>query len=160
MLRINYTTYDNRREQDTINLQTRPHVVITGQNDRDKHPYWYAELLLLFHLRVRHVGPLSKSTEIQRVNIAFVRWLDLDLGRKGGWKVQRLHRVAYSDGSKPKAFGFINPDVIVRGVHLIPAFNAGATEDYLGPSKLARPHAPKDDHTDWMFYYVGMYVYF
>lgn len=155
VIRVNYTTYDNRREQDVINPRSRPHAMVLAKNSDNEHPYWYAEVLSIFHLRVRHLGQQSKSTEVRRIDAAFVRWLDLDEKCKGGWKAQRLQRIGYLD-SNADAFGFLNPNLIIRGVHLIPAFDAGATENYLKPSKLGRPYAPKDDHTDWLYYYIGM----
>jgi hypothetical protein len=55
------------------------------------------------------------------------------------------------------AFGFLDPNLVVRGVHLIPAFYHGRTEEYLAPS-IARPLS--DEDTDWVYFYIAMYVYF
>ncbi|KAF7293674.1 hypothetical protein MIND_01147400 [Mycena indigotica] len=51
------------------------------------------------------------------------------------------------------AFGFLDPQVVVRGCHLIPAFSHGRTTEYL-PKSIARPEAASDQ--DWRFYYVNM----
>jgi len=57
------------------------------------------------------------------------------------------------------AFGFVDPDNIIRGVHLIPAFAFGSTDELLGPSKARRKldGAPNGYH-DWNYYFVNMYV--
>ncbi|KAG6886497.1 hypothetical protein C0992_003708 [Termitomyces sp. T32_za158] len=40
-LRINYTTYDNRREQDTINPNRQSDVMfLADEDDQHAHPYW------------------------------------------------------------------------------------------------------------------------
>ena len=54
-------------------------------------------------------------------------------------------------------FGFINPDLVVHGVHIIPALTFGYTEELLGPSQA---HCQKDNmkDADWKYHYVNMYV--
>jgi len=77
-LRVNYTTYDLRREQDSINPRTHPDVMVlsgeTAEDTDDAHPYWYARVIGIYHARVRHIGPLSKSSEPQRLEFLRVRW--------------------------------------------------------------------------------------
>ncbi|EIW78902.1 hypothetical protein CONPUDRAFT_59092 [Coniophora puteana RWD-64-598 SS2] len=54
-LRINYTTYDVWREQDTINPRSRADLMVLAQDlqpDSNSHPYWYACLLYIFHVDV------------------------------------------------------------------------------------------------------------
>ncbi|KAG1896093.1 uncharacterized protein F5891DRAFT_1193535 [Suillus fuscotomentosus] len=56
---------------------------------------------------------------------------------------------------EPGAFGFLNPHQIICGVHLIPAFAYGHTDELLLPS-IARPL--HENNEDWKFYYVNMFV--
>ncbi|TFK16733.1 hypothetical protein FA15DRAFT_761328 [Coprinopsis marcescibilis] len=50
---INYTTYDNRHDYDTINPKTHPDVmVLSPADDHDVDPFWYACVLGVFHTRV------------------------------------------------------------------------------------------------------------
>ena len=131
-------------------------MVLAGEDEdnvADYHPYWYAHVLLIFHVKIWHVGPQAKSAESQHLNILFVRWFGHDL-KKGGWKTQRLHRLRFIEGNDGEAFGFIDPSRVIRGVHLMPAFAYGTTSDLLGPSKVARPYQAVDK--DWACYYVGM----
>jgi hypothetical protein len=53
----------------------------------------------------------------------FVRWFTTDLGKpnQGGWESKQLYQVRFVDGDDG-AFGFLDPQEIIRGVHLIPAF--------------------------------------
>lgn len=67
MLRVNYTTYDMRRAQDSLNPRVPGHadiMVLSPENEdenNDPHPYWYARIIGIFHAHVRHIGPDSKS---------------------------------------------------------------------------------------------------
>ena len=58
-----------------------------------------------------------------------------------------------SDEGEPEAFGFINPEDVIRGVHVIPAFCYGRTKNLLPPS-IACNKSENDE--DWDWYYVNM----
>ena len=47
---------------------------------------------------------------------------------------QLQHLEFFNQDNLIDAFGFIGPDCIIRGAHIIPAFVYGATEALLGPS--------------------------
>lgn len=145
-----------RRAQDSMNPRTHADVMVLSREiDKDEengHPYWYARIIGIFHANVRHVGPTSKFSDPQRIEFLWVRWFGRDMGYRAGWKAHRLHRVGFIDDN---SFGFLNPKEVIRGVHLIPAFEHGRTSDYLARS-IARQ--PSEKHEDWAYYYVGMYV--
>lgn len=157
VVRVNYTTYDNRREQDTINPRTWPNIMMLSSEDgEDGHPYWYAHVLEIFHASVLHVSPQSKSLQPQWMEFMLVRWFGRDMTKLGGWKSQQLHRIGFVSGDSTP-FGFMDPARIVRAVHLIPAFAHLETTGLLGPSQIARPYVVDgDDHSDWRYYYVAM----
>jgi hypothetical protein len=90
VLRVNYTTYDLRRSQDSINPCTHPNIMLLS-HDNEPHPYYYARVIGIFHVDVIHTGPLSKSPHNQRVDFLFIRWFGLDLDHNAGWIAQRLH---------------------------------------------------------------------
>ncbi|KAF8133545.1 hypothetical protein K438DRAFT_2128296, partial [Mycena galopus ATCC 62051] len=74
-------------------------------------------------------------------------------------KRKRLHRVEFLPASDAQAFGFLNPDEIIRGSHLIPAFAHGRTEELLAHDSIGR--LPRDGLTklqDWRYYYVNFFV--
>ena len=156
VLRINYTTYDNRRAQDTINPCTRPDIMtLSGENEEGDHahPFWYARVLGIYHVRVLHTGKFSKSSQLQTMQFLHVRWFGHHVNHRSGWKACHLHRVAFIDGDS-EPFGFVDPAHVIRATHLIPAFAFRETEDLLGPSKIARREIDGDE--DWRFYYVSM----
>ena len=68
----------------------------------------------------------------------------------------RLPKVGFVEVMDDDAFGFLDPDLIIQGSHLIPAFHCGRTRDlmpYNGPT-FARTTDEKDD---WTNFYVNMY---
>jgi len=57
----------------------------------------------------------------------WVRWFEYDYGWKAGLKRRRLHRVRFVPQGEAHAYGFLDPDDVIRGAHLIPAFAHGQT---------------------------------
>jgi hypothetical protein len=158
-----------RRARDSINPRTHPDIMLLSGEDRDDsdpHPYWYARVLGIYHVEVRHDHPNAVSSEVQVLEFLWVRWLGQDADYNTGSIGRRLYRVGFvpddlidlDDPSEASgAFGFIDPAEVIRGVHLIPAFAYGKTDGLLGPS-IARPL--KDDDQDWQYFYVNMYYFF
>lgn len=163
ILRINYTTYDLRRAQDSLNPRIPGHadvMVLSPENEdenEDPHPYWYARILGIYHTNIRHIGSSSTSPEPQKINFLFVRWFGRDPDPKPGWKANRLIRLGFVPGNDGSAFGFLDPSQVIRPVHLIPAFKWGCVTKYLPHSPIAR--VIKDPDSDWQLYYNGMYVF-
>ena len=85
ILRINYTTYDLRRAQDSINVRTHLYIMTLGHEDKEEemkhHPYWYAKVLGIFHVNVRHLGRI----ETKRMEFLWVHWFGYDLDYKGSF---------------------------------------------------------------------------
>ena len=159
-LSVNYTTYDLRREQDTINPLTRSDILVLSHEDEKTHPYWYARVVHVFHVFVQvRENEHSPFLEPTRMNVLFVRWFGRDMDYPSGWSAKRPHRLrffGYRDTSAD-AFGFIDPDSVIRGVHLIPAFAFGSTDDLLGPSKARRKlDGAPNAYDDWNYYYVNV----
>lgn len=154
LLRVNYTTYDLRREQDTINPLSRADIMVLSQEDERTHPYWYARVVKIFHIMVEHredhFSPFAKPA---RMDVLFVRWFQLDSNFNAGWDAKRLYRVQFFENDRSgDAFGFIDPNLVVRGVHLIPAFAYGETDN------PEHPLGARLQDVDWRYSYVNMYV--
>ncbi|TCD61874.1 hypothetical protein EIP91_007802 [Steccherinum ochraceum] len=80
------------------------------------------------HAAVLHrVNGQLPTTRI--VEFLLVRWLRLHTIWKGGFEARRLHRIEFLPESDANAFGFLDPDNVIRGSHLIPAFAYGLQED-------------------------------
>lgn len=129
-------------------------------SDQTTHPFLYARVLGIFHVHVYRAGlDLSGAddTEPQLMQVLWVRWFDLDLRAPGGFKACRLHRLMWAD-EQHGAYGFVSPEDVLRGVHLIPAFAFGTT-----PSMAAGADDAQDDSLDseemeqeWKLHYVNM----
>ncbi|TBU29742.1 hypothetical protein BD311DRAFT_833804, partial [Dichomitus squalens] len=161
-IRINHTTYDMRREQDTVNPRTHADIMLLSP-DSDDFPFWYACVLNIFHANVRYDGPGSTrmTQKWHRVDFVWVRWFERDTSYRSGFQHRRLPRLQFQDAHDPDnvPFGFVDPDDIIRSAYLIPAFEHGGTTELLGASKLARRLKDDgDDDDDWRYFYVCMYV--
>lgn len=158
VLRVNYTTYDLRRAQDSLNPRTHADIMVLSPqkecDDDEDHPYWYARIVGIFHVNVLHTGPDSHSREPQRMEFLFVRWFGRDLTPTAGWSTKRLHRLGFVPGNDVDAFGFLDPQQCIRAVHLMPAFAWGRVTSLLPPSVIAR--SLTNNYEDWQLYYLGM----
>ncbi|KAF7983682.1 hypothetical protein HWV62_19591 [Athelia sp. TMB] len=145
---FNYTTYDVRRDQDTISANTTRNTIMTlsheDPND-DPHPYWYARVIGIYHAMVMYGSGPPK-----RFEFLHIRWFGRDLEWPSGTAKLRLDRIGYvPPGVDSEPFGFLDPNYVLRACHLIPAFCEGKSADLLGPSSA------RDFPTgDWINYYV------
>ncbi|KAG6884335.1 hypothetical protein C0992_006502, partial [Termitomyces sp. T32_za158] len=146
-LRINYTTYDNRREQDTINPSRHSDVMfLADEEDHNAHPYWYFRVVKIFHALAR----LKTGQEFQRIEFLWGRWYGFDYEVQSGFPVKRMHQIGFMNGDD--AFGFANPSDVLRAVHLIPCFGGPRIDYLLGPSMARRID---EENLDYERYYVN-----
>jgi hypothetical protein len=72
-LRINYTTYNVRRDQDTINPRNHADVMmLSPEDDPGAHPYWYARVLGVFRAQVISFHPLANTTCTGPLDLEFL----------------------------------------------------------------------------------------
>lgn len=71
---------------------------------------------------VQHTGPVGESNRPERMDLLWVHSMGRDLERDSGWGACRLHAVGSLPDADDSAYGFLDPQEAVRGVHLIPAF--------------------------------------
>ncbi|TEB31567.1 hypothetical protein FA13DRAFT_1590707, partial [Coprinellus micaceus] len=128
LLRINYTTYDVRREQDVIHLDTpQCNVLLLNSAVRDprggpKHPYIYARVIGIFHANVSYIGQLpngSFSYTPHRIDFCWAHWYWFNEASEEF----ALDRVSPYPLDRPEALSFFDPADILRAVHLIPQFS-------------------------------------
>ncbi|KAF8235257.1 hypothetical protein L208DRAFT_1257867, partial [Tricholoma matsutake] len=71
-------TYDMWCSQDSINPHTHPNIMTLSHEDNgeasDPHPYSYGRVIGIFHTEVRHVGPLSSSSDPKWMDFLWVQW--------------------------------------------------------------------------------------
>lgn len=127
-------------------------------NEHQKHPYWYGRIMGILHAMVQYNGPWSCSVDPQCMEFLWVQWYGWDLEHVGGWKAKHLHCVGFVYGEDPAVFGFLDPQEVICGIHLIPAFAHGRTADLLPSSSMACTQC--ENHEDWQHFYVSMSVNF
>lgn len=159
-LRVNYTSYDMRRDQDTINPSTHPDVIMYSP-DPDHHQFLYARVLGIFHANVYRAGADLTGAEdspLQREHVLWVRWFDLDTSARGGFSACRLHRLKWG-GHDDGGYGFIAPEDVLRGAHIIPAFAHGTQPMQQAPFGALEARREDDDpeeHEEWRFHYMNL----
>lgn len=160
-IHVNYTSYDIRLGEDSIHPRMHPDIMTLKHREADPHPFSYARVLSVFHIQVQHDELSPEATEL---DVLWVRPFSVDGTHYGGMKQKRFTRLSFMDG--PDSFGFLDPDEVIRGSHIIPAFAYGCAPDLLGRT-IARQafHMdildkdftwPKEpDLDDYQYYYVN-----
>ncbi|KZT44670.1 hypothetical protein CALCODRAFT_412989, partial [Calocera cornea HHB12733] len=95
-MRVNYTTYDLQRANDYLNpISDHSYVMMLSGVPDDPHPYWYAQVLRIFHVDI--VCPALNILDPQRMDVLFVRWFggDPDEDYTSGWDSFQLNRVGF-----------------------------------------------------------------
>lgn len=155
--RFNYTTYDGRREQDSIGTRKNANVMMLAhEDDPSGHGLWYARVVGVFHCRVIHNTPSAAlGVRAKDMEFLWVRWLGLQSDHEYGWKAKDLPKVGFIDErvDDTMAFRFLNPSEVIRAVHLIPSFAEGKGNNGM-PHTIARPSA--ENNLDWNYFYVNM----
>lgn len=153
LLRVNYTTYDLRREFDTINPRAdRQDIMLLSDQDVENHPYRYARVLGIFHANIMYTGPGSNDFLSRRMEFLWVRWFELlhDRTTAKGWEQRVLDTVRFLPMADEDAFGFVDPADVLRGCHLIPSFHDGVLHaDGVAMSRCA------GDADDWKCYCIN-----
>ena len=157
VLCINYTSYDMKQEQDSLNPCTHANIMMLLYNDNsNRHSYWYVHIIGLFHVIFCHPSSINPL----KFDVVQVCWYgkDPDSRYHSGWRTHCLPQVGFveytKDDSSSPAFGFVNPEHIIQGVHLIPAFHHGVTNKLLPPWNSS--HLPSEGDVDFNFFYVNM----
>lgn len=129
-------------------------MVMSQEAGPNAHQFWYARVLGVFHARVVHSGPATVNRSTQHVKFLWVQWFGMDVDHRYGLKAARLPKIGFVPDTDPLAFGFLDPSLVVRGTHLIPAFFDGRTPSLL--TALPTAGRPLDEMDDWAAYYVNV----
>ena len=152
LLRVNYTTYDVHRAQESVNPRTDHRDIILLSCQPSTHPFCYARVLGIYHANVIYVGPGFKDYQPRRIEFLWVRWFEV-LDHSAGWDHNSLNSVMFPPMASADAFGFVDPTDVLRCCHIIPAFTDGQVHpDGVSLSRNAR------DGNDWKRYYVNRWV--
>jgi len=77
------------------------------------HPYWYAQVLGIYHAPVSTTHPAALKYSTQLMEFLWVRWLGAEPGYHSGSRVARLPKVGFVEDADQDAFGFLDPDLII-----------------------------------------------
>jgi hypothetical protein len=159
ILHINYTTYDVRRAQDTVNPNTDHQDImllshLQDDHDRDSsvHQYKYARVLGVYHTNVIYTGSGMLDYRARRMEFLWVRWFENvnEISVQDSWSTGQLDVLKFPDMYHEDAFGFVDPTHVVRAFHALPRFARGLRHpDEIGISECAR------DSKDWKMYYAN-----
>ncbi|KAH7917705.1 hypothetical protein BV22DRAFT_1025919 [Leucogyrophana mollusca] len=154
LLRINYTTYDVRREQDVINPRTEHCNVMFLSKDDSEHHFCYAKVLGIYHANVIYVGQGMADYRSRHMEFLWVRWYEM-VGSEAGstGSDTELDTVQFVPMAEVDAFGFVDPSDVMRSCHLIPAFSTGK----LHSDGIAMSYCAQDGN-DWKSYYINRFV--
>lgn len=127
-LQVNYTTYNMWRKYDIINPRKHANVM-TASPDLDAstgalptgHPFAYARVLGIFHADIVQIGA-GHAVSTYTVQFLYIHWYHCDTHFKDGFKHRRLHCISLLPPDDPNTFGFLDPDDVIRGCHIIPGF--------------------------------------
>ncbi|KAG1767582.1 hypothetical protein EV702DRAFT_930047, partial [Suillus placidus] len=110
--------------------------------------YRYAKVLGIHHVNVVRTGNVYES---HRFKFLYVQWYEPV--ESHAWETHTLGHVRFVPLANPNAFRFVDPGLILRACHIIPAFSQGQHElSGCGISSLA------GDKNDWHQYYVNSFA--
>ncbi len=79
------------REQDTVNPRTGSDIMMLAPEDeRDDHPYWYAQVIGIYHVLVRNKNDPDPSASKQ-IDFLWIQWYGIDNEYRSGFRAKRLH---------------------------------------------------------------------
>lgn len=154
-MRINFTTYDVRREQDIIHAGTShcDVMVLNSNSSQSEHPFLYARVLGIYHANVIYPDADMADYRPHRLEFVWVRWYERDHSLSAGYTSKRLDRVHFPPMIHEDSFGFLDPDDILRACHIIPALSQGRLHtDGRGISHCAQ------DSQDWRAYHINRWA--
>lgn len=157
--RIYYTTYDVQRKYDTVNPTSHPDIMVRSP-DTGEHanPYWYARVIAVYHANIWTTNPaVIDGDNVRRMDFLFVRWFGEEPDYSFGFRQARLPKIGFVPSSDEYAFGFLDPRHVVRGCHLVPAFNGGRTSELLPTDHSVARILEGAAVDDWVNFYVNVY---
>ncbi|KAF5316669.1 hypothetical protein D9619_006659 [Psilocybe cf. subviscida] len=156
---VYYTSYDLQRQCDTINPHSHPDIMLRSPVAGGDDPYWYARVIGVYHANIWvENSAIPEGRNARRMDFLWVRWFGEVPGYRSGIRRARLPKVGFVESTDDYAFSFIDPANVIRGCHLIPAFNDGRSSALLPhPRSAARRLNPQDDD-DWSNFYVNIFV--
>ena len=115
------------------------------------HPFHYARVLGIFHADIISILPDGEAS-VQKLEFLWVHWYQRDVAYKAGFQHRCLHHLELASVDSPSACGFLNPDNVIWGIHLIPGFAHGLRTVPAHGSTTPTFDSPG---LDWRYYYMN-----
>lgn len=160
IMRLKYTTYDARRDEDVIHLDTdQCNLMLLKENysptspPNRSQPFHYCKVIAMLHAEVGYAGNFGRSEDgkdytYYTMEFLWVRWYDVQEASDN----LDLHQAVLRPIEEPGSHSFIDPLHALRACHIIPRFKDGLKySDGVGKSKLVQ------DGSDWNRYYINRY---
>ncbi|EAU81343.2 hypothetical protein CC1G_07273 [Coprinopsis cinerea okayama7 len=161
LLRVKYTTYDARIDEDLIHLGTDNHNIMVHNPDYQHgsggHPYRYGKVIGIYHANFDlrslvdpSIAHLVSDKPPLTTEFLWVRWYR-HLPPQTSFHMDRLE---FEELTEPDSTTFICPSNVIRACHIIPRFTIGPKypAGHGGTSKFA------GDEDDWNSYYVNRFA--
>ncbi|ESK84013.1 hypothetical protein Moror_11534 [Moniliophthora roreri MCA 2997] len=137
------------------------HTDIMMLSGNYNHPYLYGHIVGVYHATIMDVSVPLWECKAVNADFLYIRWYKL-VTPSWSWSDKQLPKLQFVDSTDPDAFGFVDPADVIRGVHIILAFNDGATDELLPSDSVVRVmevYVNKEwqvETSDWCYYYVNM----
>ena len=156
IMRIKYTTYDARRDEDIIHLDTeQTNVMLLNpaySYGSPIHPFSYGKVIAILHAEVAFVGDIARQGAeyvYYPIEFLWVRWYKILPSSSNS----ELDKVELLPIDHTGAHSFIDPSQVLRACHIVPDFESGVRyQDGRGKSEVA------NDRADWDKYFIHRYV--
>lgn len=155
-MRLKYTTYDTRRDEDIIHIETDQCNIMVLNPDysypaTSTHPFRYGKVLGILHADVGYIGSIGRTGgqyAFTPMEFLWVRWYKvLPTSEHYG-----LDRVKPLPVDEPGSLTFIDPLEVVRACHIVPHFDSERQfPNGVGKSALAQ------DRLDWNEYFINRF---
>lgn len=158
IIRIKYTTYDVRRHEDVVHVDSDVcNIMLPNQafiKDPKAPPYKYGRVLGIYHAHVSYTGEIApggvRYLKPMKMEFLLVRWYDHIPSDEGAQVA--MDRLRLPEITSPDATQFIDPSTVLRAAHVIPRFSLGPEYgEGRGISEMGR------DSSDWKEYFVNRY---
>ena len=145
-IRVNYTTYDMRHGTDIVKPEgPRCNIMllanhIGGTNSSNLHHFIYARVLGVY------TGPGMQNFDARAFQMLWVRWYEVVDPGSSGWDSSTLDMLHLPPLHEDNSFGFVDPEFVLQGCHILPAFDKGKRESNVNVSRSAK------DNRDYLYY--------
>jgi hypothetical protein len=145
-----YTTYDVRRKRDIIhpgsNMSHRDIMGLLDPDEQDGNSrFWYAHVLGIFHANIIYTGEGALDHIPRRLDFLWVRYYT---HLRSSSDSESLQMLSLPSVTVHESFGFVDPSLVLRCCHVIPAFYKGRRT-----SRAASGFARSEK--DWNAYFLN-----